>query len=197
MRFKVLGILVIGALCCAISGCGGGSSSTGAFTSGLGKTALISSVTEQDYRKLCKSVVRWMIDKSTLEGVCTLTGLFFGGFVVENGNPIEGCQVIVDECAKADSSQIEGNVESCIVSPPEKLASCNRPISELDTCLNDYLVVLDDLFDTLTCSLAGDESAVKAALDKFANVPPSATCALLQAECPNLFRESNPSNLQE
>lgn len=85
---KIKLFIAVFSLCSLMTACGGGSASTGAYSTGVTKTISISKINQRDYGKICKSIVEWLVKENTLEGLCTLSGIFFAAFVAEDGNLI-------------------------------------------------------------------------------------------------------------
>ncbi|MBX7144228.1 MAG: hypothetical protein K1X79_07235 [Oligoflexia bacterium] len=185
---KIAGLLC---LCLYLAACGGGGGSSGSdqYSSKLADKKIISEIDAQDYQKLCHRLNSWVQSHNTRTSICTLAGVIFGELVDEQGNSVNGCTSLVDECEHQSANHQSDEDESCIVNSPDKLASCSAPISELDSCLNDYLGQVDALLASVSCSIAGDKARIEEIIGTYGQTPPTENCLSLKAKCPELFRK--------
>lgn len=139
-------------------------------------------------------MVNWIVDETSLDSLCTLSGIYFAEFVSQDRNLVNACQSIVDSCANINTNNINfDEPSSCILKQPTQLSNCQRSVEELDACLNDYLNLTTEFLVSLSCDMASNPQQVQAAAQKFASIPPSATCMILESECPGIFNNAKPA----
>ncbi len=184
-----------------VVGCGGGSSATGAFTTGLEKTAPISSISAQGREQICSRASDWLHSATTRTEICTFFGVVFGDseFLELSeesaaGPAVPACYNFVDTCANApveEEQDPDTSVQSCLLNTAESFARCNASIAELDACLADSLAVYDSIFASVSCEGAGNPGYVREQLTSIENLTQSASCLSLKAQCPGLLVDSS------
>ncbi|MBX7145626.1 MAG: hypothetical protein K1X79_14335 [Oligoflexia bacterium] len=192
---RICKLLLIVCLLSSI-GCGGGSSSTGAWTSSLERGKLISTISSAERSQVCQEFTDWWMRRSTKVELCTFAGVLLTTLLPiafdETPQPdVQACNDIVNECVP---QQGEGDSQvDCVLNDVEKLQSCGATVDEMDACLDDSLQIIRQVVSSLSCDIAGNFEAVKAQFESVANVPPSLACESLKVKCPDVFRETEVS----
>lgn len=181
-----------------IANCGGGSSSTGAWTSSLERGTIVSTISSADRLRVCDEFNQWWLRRSSKVELCTFAGVIFTTLfpiaLGETPTPAtQECQEIVNQCVPQAGSGGGEEAVDCVINDVEQLQDCPATVDEMDACLSDSLQLMSQILGILSCDVAGDFAAVKAQFESFANVPPSIACESVKAKCPQLFKETEVS----
>lgn len=169
-------------------GCGGGSSGTGVYSSGIETDRLLSTITEKDRMQICD---RFAVFRERVLGtdfVCSFFGIALASISETNPPSVAECVALRDDCENSPD-EIDPE-DACPVSTTTALASCGATIGELDRCLDEEVSALKSLKSQVQCSVISqfpDHPALQSYLDSL-GMGLAPTCEQLQAKCPDAFK---------
>lgn len=172
-----------------LPGCGGGSSGTGSYASGIDTTRTINTLDQKDINGICQRYEDYAKKLISSDQFCTLAGILFSNLdqSVPPNERIAQCEELKNQCVDSSKNPDPEDTEpSCPVALSAALQECGGTVGELDLCLNDEFIALDSFFNSLSCNVAADPNSIKAP-----QVSDIQSCAALEKKCPKLFQNKN------
>ncbi|MFK7986547.1 MAG: hypothetical protein AB8I08_11035 [Sandaracinaceae bacterium] len=92
------------------------------------------------------------------------------------------CQAAFDSCLITGPDDPTFELARLNCSNPGVDPTCNADIGDVEVCITDQVLRIEDRFVTLDCTIAGDLSALQAAQEPLGT---AASCTALGSTCPN------------
>ena len=189
-------MVMITLACAFLFNCGGGSQGTGAFDSGLPKSAVITSLTEPQRQQICQrfTEIQEMLFAPT--PLCTYVGIISTyDSAPYFSNTAEGCESTKKYCLDNYDSIAPrpDDFSECPIEPSQPI-ECNQAVlvEAMDQCIGDILDASFENFLGLQCSDFSKFSTVEEferyALPEKAIIPQTDACIELQNKCPNFLK---------
>ena len=177
-------------LALVLPGCGGGSSGTGAFSSGFNKTAPLGTLTSEQRTELCDKFQSFVKQKLLVPDViCPFAGVVVG---IHDGqqnfltSPSALCEEVVPVCFDRFDEFAEAAPPLDCPIKPDDLFQCAVPIGTLEQCINDMFDLVASVLSGLNCSLADKFTDANDFVDSLSFAPPSTpACNEIRTKCPN------------
>jgi hypothetical protein len=94
------------------------------------------------------------------------------------GGTEQACQAAVESCrAELSTAKL-----SCQLTKPGAVEGCAATVGELEVCMNDSLLLVDELMGKISC--ASSQADVQSLSTQYGSTPPS--CSAVKAKCPKL-----------
>lgn len=156
-------------------GCGDDSSSG----SGVNSNKLVSEVTDEDAKKVCRWVEKQSASVNPSEKQICTAG------VLGLASDETSCNKLVDQCVAGTSGELpEEEASDCDTASASDVDSCDTiTVGEYEACVKAQLDALKSSLSSVSCKNAGD------APDFEASTTPEA-CKKIERECPDLLEDT-------
>jgi hypothetical protein len=189
--------LIVFLLTFSIAGCGGGSQGTGAFDSGFAKNAKVSEFTEKDREQLCNKYFDYTKEQLKKPDVfCPLIGL-----VSKNDPDFQySCEFVTSVCIDSyndlkqtvdevfESGEFSQKFADCPLSLTNKLNNCLATVSQIETCIVDYVDTSSEVLSSLQCSEDLSKDFGDKLSKRVGDIKSLAGCQPIVSSCPSFFK---------
>lgn len=181
MRKTFTALFVV--LLAAAVGCGGGTSGTGGFTTGLERERTIETLTPSEIAGTCAKFSSRARETFSNDLVCPGLAAIGASAYPEN-EQVQACNEIETVC-REDSNE-DGGLQTCRLT--NAVSGCRITVETLDRCLADFFDETENSLGRLSCGSEPDQEALdNASYILFKGFPRSESCELLSQQCPDFL----------